>query len=201
MDGAEPRGCSGFTLLEVMAALTLTGLVIMAALALYGNSYTVYQHSLARGKSENVTLLIYERVSELVGAAYQYPFYDERIRSFAGNASAFRMLTDREEGIAIEELTLADDKLIYKRESLRNPEEKREVTIFTGITGEFMYMDASVEAWSSDWEEREYPSLLRLDLKLHNKPDQDYQGRNYSLSQDLPPLVFPLVVGQEYGKL
>lgn len=202
MDGADSAGRSGFTLLEVMAALTLTGLVIMAALALYGNSYTVYRHSMTRGKPENVTLLIYERVAEQLGAAYRYPFYDQRFPSFQGTASAFRMLTDGEKGIAIEELMLTAGKLVYKKESLRNPEEKREETILTGVAGEFLYMDESVEAWRSDWtEERAYPSLLRLDLQVHSKSSREYQGGDSSLSQDFPPLVFPIMVGREYGEL
>jgi prepilin-type N-terminal cleavage/methylation domain-containing protein len=202
MVGMDSAGRSGFTLLEVMAALTLTGLVIMAALALYGNSYTVYQHSMTRGKLENVTLLIYQRVAEQLGVAYQYPFYDQRSSSFQGTASAFRMLTDGENGIAIEELMLTDGKLVYKKESLRNPEEKREETILTGVTGEFQYIDESAEAWRSDWtEDRAYPALLRLDLQVHSKSNRKDRGGDSSLRQDLPPLVFPIMVGREYGEL
>lgn len=197
----DSAGCSGFTLLEVMAALTLTGLVVMAALTLYGNGYTVYQHSMTRGKPEKVTLLIYQRVAEQLGAAYRYPFSDQRFPSFAGTASAFRMLTDGEKGLASEELLLTDGKLVYRKESLRNPKEKREETILTGVAGEFRYMDESAETWRSDWtEESAYPALLRLDLQVYSQSNREDQGGGGSLRQDLPPLVFPIMVGREYGE-
>lgn len=186
-----PSNNEGFTLLEVLAALTLMGLIMLTVFLAFQNTYTIWERSHNQGETERITRLITRRLENVLGSVYLYPYRDRKITLLTGDYQGFSLPVYSEEGLGRAEFRLIENSLIYRLENLRNSEIKSEELLVTKLqTMEFSYLDQA-GVWRDYWREDYYPRLVSIrNIRLDSKEGED----------DLPPIILPLLVGTEYEK-
>lgn len=181
----------GFTLLEVLAALTLTGLILLAIFFALQNTYTVWWRSHTGGDTERISRLITRRLEEVLNSAYLYPYHDQKITLLSGDHRGFSLPVYGPDGLVRAGFLLKENSLVYYCEDLRNPEESASEEILVSGVQEinFAYLDEETGIWRSSWQENYYPRLVSL---------KDIRLRRGEEDQKLPPVIIPLWVGTEY---
>lgn len=181
---------NGFTLLEVLAALTLTGLIMLAIFSTLQNTYTVWWRSHTGGDPERISRLITRRLEDLLNSAYLYPYYDQKIPLLSGDHRGFSLPVYGPDGLLRAGLSLNDGALIYSCVNLRNPQETFTETLVAEVQEiSFAYLDGKTGLWRSSWQENYYPQLVSVrNIRLR-------QGEKELI---LPPVTIPLWVGMEY---
>jgi prepilin-type N-terminal cleavage/methylation domain-containing protein len=193
----KKEGEAGFTLLEVLLALTLTGLLLVLLSPALFNMERFLFRSNATAELSRVQRLLYRRLAATLDNAYQYPFFDGNFPSFTGDERGFTVLTHSEEGLARTEYLLQGEELqlkiyYYQRDMLAaKPEEKGETIILAHhlANPSFAYLDETSGVWRSVWNEEAYPRLVRLVAGLRFESGD---------ADDLVPVVVPLRIGEKY---
>ena len=188
----------GFTLLEVLLALTLTGLLLLLlSPALFNMDRFLFRTNVTAEQSR-MQRLLYRRLAATLDNVYHYPFFDGNFPPFTGDERGFTVLTQSEEGLAQTEYLLQGGELqltsfYYERDTLATePQEKEETVILANrlVNPYFAYLDETSGVWRSVWDEKDYPRLVRLITGLRFESGDEY---------DLVPVVIPLRIGQKYG--
>jgi hypothetical protein len=199
---AEKRGListkreeEGFTLLEVVIALTLTGfLLLMLSPTVFNLQRLLFRENEA-AIVNRIQRLIYRKLGEILGNAYLYPFYDGKVESFSGEQWGFSLPVVTKQGLARAELFINGEKLIARWERYHSDEEndEQEMVVLTNqlVTSAFSYLDGKTGVWRNAWHEDYYPRLVQFNAAIEQ---QD------SKTRALIPIVIPLKVGQKDGK-
>ncbi len=182
---------NGFTILEVLAALTLTGLIMLAIFSTLQNTYTIWWRSHTEGDPERISRLLTRRLEDLLTSAYLYPYHDQKIPLLSGDHKGFSLPVHGPGGLLRAGFFLREDSLVYWCEDLRNPEKETfEEILVTGVQEiEFAYLDGKTGLWHSFWQENYYPRLVSL-RKIHLRRGEEIRI--------LPPVTIPLWVGTVY---
>lgn len=80
----QENNAQGFTLLEIICALTIMGLVTLAALAFLGQSFRIWESSAKWGENERCVRLVTRKFEEFTGCLYTGPFPHGETQGFAG---------------------------------------------------------------------------------------------------------------------
>jgi prepilin-type N-terminal cleavage/methylation domain-containing protein len=188
----------GFTLLEVIIALTLTGVILfMLSPALFNIEHLLFREN-EGAEVSRVQRLISRKMEEILGNAYLYPFYDGRLDSFSGDAWGFSLPTVTEKGLGQTEVRIDGEQLFIKWESFHTNHNSEEVTeepeiiMLTAQLNEssFSYLDEKTGTWISSWYEDYYPRLVQFNSALIQAEGAECK---------LVPIILPLKVGQVYG--
>lgn len=177
--------------MEVLAALTLTGLIMLAIFSTLQNTYTVWWRSHTGGEPERISRLLTRRLEDVLNSAYLYPYYDQKIPLLSGDHRGFSLPVYGPDGLLRAGFLLREDSLIYCCENLRNPEKSTfEKILVTGVQEiNFAYLDEKTGIWRSSWQENYYPRLVSL-RNIHLQRGEGIQI--------LPPVIIRLWVGTEY---
>ena len=201
---AEKRGListkreeEGFTLLEVVIALTLTGfLLLMLSPTVFNLQRLLFRENEA-AIVNRIQRLIYRKLGEILGNAYLYPFYDGKVESFSGEQWSFSLPIITKQGLTRAEIFINGEKLVARWESYHSDEEKEKdepaMVVLTDelVTPSFSYLDGKTGVWRNAWHEEYYPRLVQFNAAIEQ---QD------SKTRALIPIVIPLKVGQKDGK-
>lgn len=190
---------AAFTLLEVLLALTLTGILLVLISPAFSNLSRFLFRAYDTAELSRTQRLLYRKIAETLDNAYCYPYFDDRIPGFTGDEKGFKVPVVTQDGLGQAEFQLQGEELIFKwscwqRPNLK-PEEigKEETWILTNqlVTPSFSYLDGRSGVWRSVWDEEYYPRLVRFTSSFRHR-----NGRETILV----PLVFPIRIGQDDGR-
>mgnify|MGYP000971000573 CR=1 FL=1 len=188
----------GFTLLEVILALTLTGvLLFMLSPALFNIERLLFREN-EGAEVSRVQRLISRKMEEILGNAYLCPYYDGNLDSFSGDAWGFSLPTVTEKGLGWIEVRINGEQLIIKWESFYSNEssdgvkEEPGIIILAGqlIEPSFSYLDEKTGTWINSWYEDYYPRLVQFNSGFIQPEGAECK---------LVPIILPIKVGQVYG--
>lgn len=180
----------GFTLFEVLVTITLTGFIMLGIITVLQNTADFSWRSYTRGDKERVLRLLTRRLEEILGSAYLCPYIGEKLQLLNGNTQGFSLPVSREGVTGRVGFFLHDGDLVYRWEGIRDGEVAEE-TVITRLPGAvFSYLDGKSGLWIPYWQEDYYPRLVRLRLHWQEETGE---------SEPLPDLIFPILVGTEYG--
>lgn len=193
------NGETGFTLLEVLLALSLTGILLTLTSPALSNLSRYLSRAFDTATPIRIQRLLYRKMAETLDNAYWYPYFDGKLGGFTGTERGFTVPVVRAEGLGLAEFQLNGGELIFKWFPLRQqnikPEEKgnTETVVLTDqlVNPTFSYLDGNSGVWRSGWTEKYYPRLVRFTSGFW---DQNGQETTFV------PLVFPIRVGQDDGR-
>lgn len=188
----RPRNDAGFTLLEVLMALTLTGMVMLAALSLLRNTYGLWQRNFSEDATTRAARLLTINMRRIVDRAYYYPYLDGKIEHLRGTDDGFDLpvVTERN-GIQREGLYFAEGQIVIRQYDTAQPNEVREELLLEKVAAaKFTYLQADRGVWVDYWDDRDYPRLIRLEISLRAEDTAGGEKR-------VPPLVVSIPVGME----
>jgi prepilin-type N-terminal cleavage/methylation domain-containing protein len=183
----------GFTLLEVLVTITLTGFILLGILTVLQNTAVFSWRSYTRGDKERVIRLLTRRLEETLNSAYFCPYLGVELPLLTGDPQGFSLPVCREGVPGRAGYFLRDGDLIYRWEGIRDGEVTEEAVVTRLPGGAFSYLDGKTGIWLSLWREEYYPRLVRLRL---NWREAEVETEATGL---LPDLIFPVLVGTEYG--
>lgn len=190
---------AAFTLLEVLLALTLTGILfILIAPALSNLSRFMFRTD-DTVEHSRIQRLLYRKIAETLDNAYWYPYYDGKLPGFTGDERGFSVPAVRDDGLGQAEFQLNGGELIFRWSLFPQPnmapEERgsRVTMVLTDqlIDAAFSYLDGKSGVWRSVWAEEYFPRLVRFTGGFQHRSGQETL---------LVPLVFPIRVGQDDGR-
>ena len=181
----------GFTLFEVLVAITLTGFIMLGILNVLQNTAAFSRRSYSRGDEERAIRLLTRRLEETLNSAYLCPYLGVELTLLRGDTRGFTLPVCREGAPGRAGFFLRAGGLVYQWEGIRDGEVTEETVIARLPEAAFSYLDGKTGLWVSYWQEDYYPRLVRLRL---NWREAETGG-----SGPLPDIIFPVVVGTEYG--
>lgn len=188
----RPGNESGFTLLEVILALTLTGMIVLTALSLLRNTYGLWQRNFSEDDPTRAARLLMMNMRQTVDRAYYYPYLDGKIKHLQGAADGFDLpVITESDGIGRAGLYYTEEQIFYRQFSLAHPQEAQAILLLDNVAAaKFTYLQADYGVWVDYWDDRDYPRLVRLEVSL--KPKNTTGGE-----KRVPPLIISIPVGME----
>lgn len=193
------KGETGFTLLEVLLAVSLTGILLLLTFPALSNLSRYLTRAYDTTTSSRVQRLLYRKLAETLENAYWYPYYDDRLGRFTGDERGFTVPVVEDIGLVLAEFQWNGSELTFKRSQFRRhnagPEEEinPETVVLTDqlVNPAFSYLDGNSGVWRSVWREEYYPRLVRFTSAFRFRNGQE---------TTLVPLVFTVRAGQDVGR-
>lgn len=186
------RGQAGFTLLELVVAITLMGLVLVMLYSGLRVGLSGWDSGEARAEATNRLRLVEEFLRRQLAQSmevYQINDRQERVVAFTGRADRIEfvapMLAQLGQGGLYRVWIETDDGRLWIRwrpylPADPNAGEERETALLEGVSGiEWAYFGAERDddprtEWRSDWASpTRRPLLVRLNLTLQDQPWPD----------------------------
>ena len=188
---------TAFTLLEVLLALTLTGLLLTLIAPALANLDRFLFRTYDTVERSRIQRLLYRQLAMTLNNVYWYPYFDKEFPGFTGDERGFTVPIVMNQELGEAEYLLSGGELIikwlsYERQNARSKEpEKGETVLLTNqlVDPAFSYLDGQSGIWRHVWDEDYYPRLVRF--------TSGYQHKSGRFST-MVPLIIPLQIGQEY---
>ena len=184
------RRLSGFTLLEVIAALSVTSLIVLAIASSLAAVSQGWDRGERRYAAREAARAIVERLGRELVCLDRGPF--GQAAAFHGDRAGFSLTASGDGGPRRLSLTLDGKRVILTEELLRRPEGTAATPIILAEdveTLEISYYDPQAHGWTPDWPAKERsrpPSLIRLEIST-GEP-----GR----ARRSPPVILPVYAGR-----
>ena len=181
---------SGFTLLEVIAALSVTSLIVLAIASSLAAVSQGWDRGERRYAGREATRVIVERLGRELVCLDRGPF--GQAAAFNGDQTGFSLSASGDGGPRRLSLTLDGKRVILTEELLRRPEGTAVTPIILAEDVEALdlsYYDPAARNWTRDWPAKERgrpPSLIRLEVST-GEP-----GR----ARRSPPVILPIYAGR-----
>lgn len=181
----------GFTLFEVLVAITLTGFVLLGILNVLQNTAVFSWRSYTRGDKERVLRLVARRLEETLNSAYLCPYLGVELPLLDGDMRGFSLPVSREGVPGRAGFFLRAGSLVYRWEGIRDGEVQEETVAAGFPEAAFSYLDGKTGLWLSYWRNEYYPRLVRLRLNWREAESDE--------KDPFPDIILPILVGTEYG--
>jgi prepilin-type N-terminal cleavage/methylation domain-containing protein len=173
----------GYTLLEVICALAITGLVAIAVLSVVHQSISLWQKSIFWGEEERNIRVLSRSIQHFSSRVYSGELPQGEKEGFQGKPNEVQGLLETEDGLIKAGLSwdLYSKEILYWEECRGNRTQKN-----LGINPEKLelsYYDQERQSWVDAWNEQfPLPTMIRLVWSWDKKA--------------MPPIITPLFSGR-----
>ena len=177
------RTDQGYTLLEVICALAITGLVAIAVLSVVHQAISLWQKSTFWGEEERSIRVLSRTVQQFSSMLYSGNLPQGEKDGFRGKPSEVQGLLETKEGLIKAGLSwdLYKKEILYWEECRGSRTEKN-----LGITAEpfeLYYYDQERQSWVDTWDEQyPLPTMIRLTWSWNKK--------------EMPSIIMPIFSGR-----
>lgn len=179
----QDNNTQGFTLLEVICALAILGLVTLAALTFLGQSFRLWEHNATWGAEERRVRVVTRRFEDFTGRLYAGKMPQGENSGFHGEDIAIEGWLEADDGLFLTGITwnASDQTLVYWEES---GGKREEMQLAAGVDAfELQYLNED-QSWVSTWEEQTpLPAAIRWEWNYRKKT--------------MPPCIIAIRGGQE----
>lgn len=160
----------GFTVLEVICSLLITGLVALTVLAVVNQSFGLWQSSWFWGEEDRGIRLVARSMEEFSSKLYGGDLPKGESKGFTGDFQEFSGLLEGEDGLIRTGVLWEPQKkiILFWQETLQGSQEK---ILCTRVEeAEFSYLDREHGSWSDRWtDQTPLPAGIRLRWKIAKK--------------------------------
>lgn len=161
---------AGFTLLEVISSLLITGVVAFTVLAMVNQSMNLWQKSWAWGAEDRGIRLVSRNMEDICTKIYGGGLPKGEQQGFTGEPQEFGGLIEGEDGLvrAGVRWDTEEKTIFYWVESSKGRQEK--LLCEKVDEAEFSYLDREQGSWSDRWtDQTPLPAVIRLRWKTLKK--------------------------------
>lgn len=186
----EHKRRAGFTLFEVIVALAVTSLIVLAVASSLAAVSQGWDRGERRYAAREAIRVIVDRLGLELACLDRGPF--GRAAAFDGDQTGFSLTALGDDGPRRLSLAMDERRAILTEELLRRPPGTAATPIILAEdveTLEISYYDPTARSWTRDWPAKERnrpPSLIRLEISV-GEP-----GR----ARRSPPVILPIYAGR-----